>query len=127
METEGMNSLISEIRNCIETQLDAGCRDFIVFPYGDVGMQVKSFLNNVYGIQEKMIIDNHLCKYNCDIKPISELETIDCENMCVILACTNVRIYSALKKELSRYLGGESYCRVELYESQEKGGGKCAW
>lgn len=120
METEGMNSLISEIRNCIETQLDAGCRDFIVFPYGDVGMQVKSFLNNVYGIQEKMIIDNHLCKYNCDIKPISELETIDCENMCVILACTNVRIYSALKKELSRHLGRNHIAELNCMKARKK-------
>ena len=63
-------TLMKEIIRCIEKKLDEGFRKFIIYPLGDVGIQVKQVLNTMYGIQESCIIDNHRCKYNPQIKGI---------------------------------------------------------
>jgi len=92
-----------EIKYCIEEQLKNEKRKFIIFPYGDVGLQVKQILNECYNINECYIIDNNLCKYNEKIKKISFLNTLDCSNYVIILATTNERSYCELKKKLLVY------------------------
>lgn len=68
-----MRTLISQIKECIEHKLDAGFRKFIIFPFGDVGMQVKEVLRNAYGIEAEYVLDNNLCKYNSDIMELEFL------------------------------------------------------
>ena len=41
-------TLVCQIRRCIEEKIQGG-KKFIIFPFGDVGMQVKHVLNEVYG------------------------------------------------------------------------------
>lgn len=72
-----METLVNQIKKCIEEKLDQGYRDFIIFPFGDVGMQVKHILNEAYGIQEAYVLDNHLCNYNLKIKDVSFLDKIN--------------------------------------------------
>lgn len=84
-----MVTLICQIKECIEQKLDAGFRKFIVFPFGDVGMQVKDVLWNAYGINAEYILDNNLCKYNSNIKALDFLDNVSCDKFCVILASTN--------------------------------------
>lgn len=93
----------ADVRNLIEQQLDHGQRNFIIFPFGDVGAEVKAILNHTYGIQEKLIIDNHLCRYNKNIKPIEVLEEIDCSKYCVILASMRMSIYAKLRASIEKY------------------------
>lgn len=93
----------ADVRAIIEDQLDQGQTNFIIFPFGDVGAEIKAILNHTYGIQEKFIIDNHLCKYNKNIQPIDILEHIECSRYCVILASTRISIYGKLKALLEKY------------------------
>ena len=51
------------IRHC----LDNGYRKFIIFPFGENGLQVKNILNTSYGIKEALIVDTGKSKYNPDI------------------------------------------------------------
>jgi|GEM_PF-2517191 len=51
------------IRHC----LDRGCRKFIIFPYGENGLQIKNILNGAYGIRETLIIDTVKSKYNSEV------------------------------------------------------------
>ena len=115
---EGMNLFNASVRKCIETQLDRGQKNFIIFPFGDIGMRIKTFLNDAYGIQERLIIDNHLCKYNSRIKPIGILASDKYQNACVILASTNAKIYQQLKKELLSYIKPEQIAELNF----ERGG-----
>ncbi len=48
------------IRHC----LNKGYRKFIIFPFGEYGLQVKSILNDIYGIKEALIVDTGKSKYN---------------------------------------------------------------
>lgn len=92
------------IRSCIEQQLDNNKTKFIIFPFGDIGTKFDSILKNMYGISADYIIDNHLCRYNPRIKPLSFLEEIDCSEYTVFLAATNDKIYKQLYTGLQKYV-----------------------
>lgn len=113
-----MATLIGQIKECIEQKLDVGFRHFIIFPFGDVGMQVKEVLKNAYGIDAEYVLDNHLCMYNPDIKALDVLDNVSCGEICVILASTNPCIYRELKKKLQKYFADENIaefsCMVDL-------------
>lgn len=100
--------LISKIKACIEKQLNIGKKKFIIYPFGDVGIQVKQVLNMCYGIHEEYIIDNNLCKYNSKIKDVSFLKKIDCSNYVVILASINDTIYSDIKASVAKYFNKDN-------------------
>lgn len=84
-----MSNIAHEIKDCIKSKLDEGFREFIIFPYGDVGVQVKYILNTAFDIQESYLLDSRLGKYNPKIKPLEFVETLDREKYCLIFATTS--------------------------------------
>lgn len=115
-----MATLICQIKECIEQKLDVGFKKFIIFPFGDVGMQVKEVLRNAYGIDAEYVLDNKLCKYNSDIKALGFLDNVSCDKFCVILASTNPDIYGELKKELQKYFTDENIAELSSMAEFEK-------
>lgn len=111
-ENNGMAGLVSEIRKFIEEKLDAGYKKFIIFPYGDVGITVKHFLNSAYGIQEIYILDNHLYQYNPKIKPVEYMKEIERKDFAVLLSSTNSCIYEELKGNLLNYFKPEQIAEL---------------
>lgn len=103
-----MKTLMSAIKECIESKWNAGYRKFIIFPFGETGLLVKNVLNNLYGIQETYILDNHLCQYNSQIRELAFLNDINCDNYCIIIACTNPDIYDKLKSDVLNYFKREN-------------------
>jgi len=102
-----MPNLAHDIKSCIKAKLDAGFQKFIIFPYGDVGMQVKYILNTAFNIQESYLLDSHLMEYNPNIKTLEFLETLDCKDYCLIFATTNPdNLY--LKSIVQRYFPDEN-------------------
>lgn len=106
-----MPKLTQQIRECIESRYGE-YKKFIIFPFGDVGVQVKDILNHVYGLTEAYILDNHLCRYNPRIKALSFLEGLDSREYCLLLSSTNTDIYEELKKEVLRYFPVESIAEL---------------
>ena len=115
-----MATLICQIKECIEHKLDVGFRKFIIFPFGDVGMQVKEVLKNAYGIDAEYILDNNLCKYNSAIQTLGFLDNVSCDKFCVILASTNPDIYEELKKELKKYFSAENIAELSSMMKLER-------
>lgn len=98
-------TLISKIKKCIEQALDNGEKEFIIYPFGDVGMQVKNILYDSYNLTPSFILDNHLYKYNTEIKPLSYIKNLPHLNdYCVVLASTNPQIYNELKEAILEYI-----------------------
>lgn len=102
-----MSASVHEIKDCIKAKLDEGFRKFIIFPYGDVGVQVKYVLNTAFDIQESYILDNHLPAYNPKIKPLEFLETLDCKEYCLFFA-TNSLGNLHLKAKVQKYFPEEN-------------------
>ncbi len=103
-----MEMLERRIRDCIEDKIDRGFKDFIIYPFGEVGMMVKAVLNQGYGIQEKYVLDRRLCKYNTAIYSSELLNTIDCSSFCVIISSINPRTCKELKQLLQNYFPEEN-------------------
>lgn len=51
--TDFMNTVI---RKVLEEKMDNGYKRFLIFPYGEVGMKIKVFLNSLYGIDRKSVV-----------------------------------------------------------------------
>lgn len=101
-------TIVQEIRECIEKQLDKSKTDFVIFPFGGIGLQVNEILRQSYNITPKYILDNHLCKYNPNIKPLQVLKSINCDNLIVILSSINPKIYTNLKNSVMEYIKEEN-------------------
>lgn len=97
-------ALIPEIKECIENSLSKGFNRFIIFPFGEIGMQVNAILEDAYNIKATYILDNNLCKFNPNIKPLSFLSEIKDPDCCLIFACKNPTIYTKLKQEVLQYI-----------------------
>lgn len=79
-----------------------GARKFILFPFGECGMKVKSVLNQRYGIQEEYIVDNRLAGVSEDkhIISLEELKSKDIKGMIVLLTSDSDTIYSEIRYQL---------------------------
>lgn len=117
-KNEGMTRLVAEIREFIEEKLKIGYRKFIIFPYGDVGITVKHFLNSAYGIQETYILDNHLCQYNKNIQSLAHMENIERDDYAVLLSSNNPFIYKELKESLLAYFMPEQIAELASMKKQ---------
>lgn len=111
-------ALTNEIKECIEKQLDKGKRNFIIFPFGEVGMKVRTILKEVYGIEADYILDNHLWKYNSDIKALDFLKGIDCKEYVLILAAIGEAIYGKLKEDVLQYISEENVAELNSMKSK---------
>ena len=108
-----MKKRYMEIRKCIEKALERGKRDFIIYPFGFLGLEVKSILNEIYGIQEAFVIDSNLCRYNPAIKDVDFLKEIDCSKYVLFLASENPEIHEVLKKNATAYFEEDSILEFE--------------
>lgn len=119
-----MKSLVNQITECIETTFDIGGHDYskniVVFPYGDIGIQMVEIMRNVYGIEPELIIDNHKSKYSDKIKPSSYLEGMDLSKKVLLLASTNVDIYLNLRKNVLNYFDSDRIIELEIMKKRMK-------
>lgn len=110
-------TLITQITDCIEKVFDIDGRDFskniIIYPCGDVGIQVINILKNIYSVEPAFLIDTKKCKYNALIHDVSFLKTLDSKEYILMLASTNLDIYSSLRKTAQEYFPEERILELE--------------
>lgn len=96
-----MGTIMNQIHNTVEKIMaEAPNKKVILFPFGEGGRLVKSILNNCYGINDILIIDNYYSKYNDRIKPIGYLKTIKREQHVMLYTCMSIcndSLYEELK------------------------------
>lgn len=88
----------------IKKLIAEGKKNFILFPFGEQGMMIKSILNQRYGIQEAYIIDNGLANHNANIRRCEFIKEIDCKNFIFLITSDNEDIYSEIRFELMKYV-----------------------
>ena len=88
----------------ILSEYRSGGVNIIIYPFGDVGMQVKAVLNQCYGINELYIIDNNLCQYNEKIKHLEYLSEIKESNLALLIATEDDDLCATLRKSAERYI-----------------------
>lgn len=92
----------------------------IVFPCGDVGIQVSSIMRSIYSVEPAYLIDNRKCKYTDNIHEISFLRGIDTNEYVLFLASTNPDIYDDLKKSALEYFSEDKVIELECMQPVNK-------
>jgi len=77
-----------------------GKRDFVIYPYGLRGKQVKRVLNGFYGIKEKYIVDSKALDRNPNIITLEDYLKKDDDETIILLSSDSVEYYSEIRKIL---------------------------
>jgi len=96
------------IEAAIAKQIKLGRCDFAIYPFGEQGALTKGILNGRFQIEEKLIIDNYLCKSIPNIKDIDYLSHNDCSALFFLLACDNEIYYREIRLSLEKYVAKEN-------------------
>lgn len=78
--------------------------EFIIYPFGEIGLLVKRILNEQFGIKEAYVVDEKLSNYNREVLDLDGLSRLDITNYKVFLSSTNKNIYTMLKTNLLRMM-----------------------
>lgn len=114
---------IRRIDLLLQKALDEGRRDFIIYPYGDIGRHVNWILNTAYGVAAKYIVDNRLSKYNGKINNSSLFGKINCEDYSLILACTGSKeVHDEIKEGIIPFF--DEHHIIDLWGDTKHAGGK---
>lgn len=120
-----MKTLITQITDCIEHTYNIDGKDYskriIVYPCGDVGIQVINIMKMVYNIEPAYIIDNMKCRYNSNIKNSSFLERLfvggDLDSYVLLLASTNKEYYGELKRSVEELFNNKNLIELECMKT----------
>lgn len=86
---------------------------FVIYPFGELGIKTKQVLNECFGIQEYLIIDNGFCRVNSNIKAIEYLKEIDSKKLIVLFTVVNPKVRAILKQDILKYCDEEQI--IELF------------
>lgn len=111
-----MKTIVQQIKDTIEQTFEKE-GGYIIFPFGDVGIQVKNLLLDAYDIEPDFIIDSHLYLYNKKVHNVDLFNAIDCSKYKVIFACTNKDIYENLKLILKNFFLEDQIYELECMKS----------
>lgn len=82
-----------ELQQMLQTYIEQGIRNFIIFPYNNIGELTRQILRRVFHIQELFFVDNKLCRCNPKIRDIQYLQeyllTHQKDNIHIIAASHN--------------------------------------
>jgi len=109
----------SKIKKIIQTQLNLGKSNFVIFPYGEQGALTKGILNGLFNIDEAFIMDNNLSKINKSIKNIEHLINIDCTEYTFLISSDNPNCYQELRQMIEKYVPRENI--VDIFPKTNKG------
>lgn len=103
----------------IRSLVAGGNTEFIIYPLGKRGIEVKQILNQEYKIEEKYIVDNgkSASSKNKKIINLKELKNIDIGNMLVLLTSDNEDIYSELRWQLLQIVDFKNIVDVFSYSA----------
>lgn len=90
-----MSKIYNDIDNNLKNILNNNkikSKKIAIFPFGEGGVITKYLLNNKYGIDEEIIIDNSLCKMNNKIKDSAFLKKCNLDEYIFLIACSKPKL-----------------------------------
>lgn len=107
--------------SAIETALHEGHDEFIIYPFGDAGFQMKEILNKRYNINEKMLIDNKLADFNPVVMRISDLKKQDISKKTAFLFCVeDYNLHKKLQMTIPEFITEQCYF-FDMHDNIKKG------
>lgn len=104
------------IKKEIEKYLDMNLREFVIYPFGKNGIDIKTILMNCYGIIPRLIVDNNLYKYNPEIVSKENLKTLYCPNMVILITADDRKIVNEILDEIEEYVPEDRVVILSSYK-----------
>lgn len=83
--------------------LKEGKCKFILYPFGEDGMKVKSILNVLLGVQEYLIADNTLADRYPNVRRIDSLTKEELKDAIVLVTCNTGIVYNDMSEPIDVY------------------------
>lgn len=90
----------NKIDKVIEQLVMRGKKDFVIYPFGLRGKQVKRVLNGFYGIKERYIVDSKATGNDAYVISLDDFRQKDTGDTIILLSSDNAEVYSELRKNL---------------------------
>ena len=81
--------MLRKLQGQQESELFSWKRNFIICPFGELGLLTKNILNNQYSIREVAIADNILSRYNDNLCDVDSLEEYQNDDVIILLTSDN--------------------------------------
>ena len=98
LKNENENKIISTISK----EVARGRKRFIIYPFGEIGRQVKDILNNYFHITEDLIIDNG--GKTKEVYPTEYLSSYDLTDKYVLICSNRNDIFLEIREAISSYV-----------------------
>lgn len=106
----------SEIKNILEIYLKQGESKFIIYPFGENGQQIKTILNDFFGIEPVCIVDNHYSNYNRNIISFSDLvskrEILEMKDLFIIITVEDHDLNMVIEEDCLKFFKNEQIINV---------------
>jgi len=86
-------------KETLDKLVESGEKNFILYPYGECGEMVKVMLNGIYGIKERLIIDNKLCDSE-NIYSLEILKQMDLKDSKILVTSDREEVYDEIRTAL---------------------------
>ena len=107
------------VRRYVWKYVNKGNKDFIIYPYGSVGIEVKQILEECFGIIPRYIVDVECSSYREDIITFDELKEIYNPEMFILLTMEKKSINEIMMNNLLTFVPEENIGNI-LNEGVQK-------
>lgn len=104
-----------KIVSIISNEVARGRKNFILYPFGEMGKLTKKILNDYFKISEYLIIDNGIAREK-EVFPLKYLNSIDLSDKYILITSSNESIYSEIRKNICKYVPQEQI--IDLFENR---------
>ncbi len=109
------------IQSIIRKYIDQGVGNFVIYPYGNNGVNVKEVLKDYFNLKPCFIVDNEYHKYNSNIINFDMLRDLYEEKMYIILTIESKDLNSEMLKKLSEFVPLNHIINInEIKEVEQK-------
>ena len=113
-------SMFSTISGKLKKFVAQGHKKFAIYPYGEIGIMVHDVLSKQFGIDDIILIDNGLSKYNPKIIGVDELEGKDYSEYIFFVTYRYGIYYDEIRNSLKKYVASSQI--VDLFPNRVKAG-----
>jgi len=97
------------LKNAVEQAVwIADGRGIVIYPFGELGMEIKRILNEQYGINEKCIVDNELAKINTKIYFLEQITPEMAKENVFIISSDNNKFFEEIREQIRLYVPEEN-------------------
>lgn len=94
----------ASVRRILKKYIDEGKKQFAIYPFGENGVSVRDCLNDCFGIEPSLIVDNVYANYNEKIVRVSDLKKSYSQDMYILLTVENEGLNRELENGLLEFI-----------------------